>query len=130
MRLEDEAQMREAYVGQLFVAIGRGLRSVEPDAPRRRAIEQAQKVEQGRFSRTRRAGDGQEFAFADFEIDVVHQRRGNVARKPPRQVFGAQDGHQAAPRMISTGWTCAALRAGNSAASVAEHNANAAAMAN
>src|SRR5581483_1458197 len=84
-----------------------------------RRIEQAEQIQQRRFSGARRPGDGEELALVDGEIDAVDQRMRRRAVKPPYQTNRLQrDLAHDAPRMISTGCTRVALRAGKNAAPV------------
>ena len=91
---------------------------------RGRQVEQPEQVEQRGLARARRPGDGDELAGCDGEVDVAHQRGRHhrrrcavTPRRDQRRLDAARrrDACRAAhvaPRMISTGCTRAALRAG------------------
>ena len=127
MKLEHEAEQRQPREGALFLVHMRGGAAADQHLAGGRQVEQAEQIEQRRFAGAGRAGDGDEFIVADGQIDVVHQRgrhdagqdAGDVARldQRHRRVRGrfalraARRAH-VAPRMISTGCTRAALRAG------------------
>ena len=84
-----------------------------------RRIEQAEQIEQRRFAGSGRAGDGDEFALVHGKIDAVDQRVRDGALDAPDQPHRLQrDLAHDAPRMISTGCTRVALRAGKKAAPV------------
>src|SRR5262249_41471416 len=84
-----------------------------------RRIEQPQEIEQRRLAGTGRAGDGEEFAFLYRKIDAVDERMRDGALDAPDQSHRLQpDLAHEAPRMISTGCTRVALRAGKNAAPV------------
>ena len=63
------------------------------------------------------AGDGEKFALVHGQIDTIDQGVGNHALNAADQSHGLKRnlGHDA-PRMISTGCTRVALRAGKNAA--------------
>jgi hypothetical protein len=124
MELKHEAEERETRVrprGFIHVA---GAASLNEDLALCRQIEQPEEVQERAFSRSRGAGDGDEFAGPNGEIDFLDERDGDdtldhlgdAAHLDQRCFsagFRAMAGRRHdAPRMMSTGCTRAALRAG------------------
>ena len=113
MKLEDEAEAGEPHFRALVLGHDGGGLAVDQDFARCRKIQQSQQVQQRRFAGTGGAGDGDEFARQDGEADVLHQRDrhdpaedlGDAARLDQRRAH-------VAPRMMSTGCSRAADRAG------------------
>ncbi len=119
MELENEAQCGKTDPRAFRLVHVRGSAAANTHFSGGWKIEQTQQIEQRRFSRSRRTGDGHELVAADDEIDVVHKRD----RHDPGQNAGDVDrGDQAlasgrarracraglgrahvAPRMMSTG---------------------------
>jgi hypothetical protein len=81
--LEHEAQRHRAKAGEFGFIERRKIALAEQIAPCRRAIDRAQRVEQGGFAATRRPHDGYEFARCHVEVDVGQRGRfhfvGNIA---------------------------------------------------
>jgi hypothetical protein len=113
MELEHEAASGQADIGPFRFRQFRGRLSTDHDLAFAGCIEQAQKIEQGRFARSRRPGNGDEFAPVHREINAVDEGVRNIALDAADQLLRLQSdlGHDA-PLMMSTGCTRVALRAG------------------
>ena len=70
-RLEDEADLVAAQLGQRLVVERRELVAVDLDGPRRRAVEPGEDVHQRRLAGARRPHDGDEAALVDVDVDAV-----------------------------------------------------------
>jgi hypothetical protein len=114
MELENETNLFKPDDGK-FVSIKLGcLYAVNPDLSGRRMVQQPEKIKQRGLTRTRRPGDNNEFTRLDLDIRAAHQRDRHIARQCARNILGLEEdfSHYIPPLKISTGRTCAALRAG------------------
>lgn len=128
--MKDEAERRQPK-RSARVLIERARRTpLHIDLAPGRQVQQPEQIEQRRFARTGRAGDGDEFARIDPKINVLNENGRGGAADHPRAVANLQqrkrriDRHEA-PLMISTGYKEAALRAGKNPATADARSATA-----
>jgi hypothetical protein len=76
--LEDEAQTPAADVGEFVLRQLGDVAAFEPVRARRRAVEEADDVHEGRLSRARGTHHGDEFAGLDREVDARQRDDGFV----------------------------------------------------
>ena len=123
MELEHEAELGEPRQRALLLVHVNGQPAVNQHLARGRQVEQTEQIQQRGFAGAGRPGDRHELVFHDTKVDAVHQRgrhdagqdAGDVARLDQRRrgLRGLRRRRaHVAPRMISTGCTRAALRAG------------------
>jgi len=114
MELEDKAERGEPDLPALHLTHARGGAAADQHFAARRQIKQAQEIEERRLARPGRPSDGDEFPLADRKADVAHQGGGHDPRQDTRHLAGLDQRHarHVAPRIISTGCSRAARRAG------------------
>ena len=116
MELEDEAERLEPKLRADILVHPRGGLAEDEDIAGGGRIQQAQKIHQRGFARARGAGDGHEFPRMDRKVDVAHEGGVDLSAQHAGRLPRLDEGRHEAPRMISTGFTLAAFRAGSQAA--------------
>ncbi len=90
--LKDEADLFAAQHRGLRRTETRGVHSVDENAAAGGLVDAPDEVQQGRFAATAGAGDGEEFASIDAEVDLVEGGYGAVVEgKSPRDLFNADE---------------------------------------
>src|SRR5690606_6996789 len=126
MELEYETELGQPDIGEMIAAEARHVLAVDQHMAGCRQIEQPQQIEKRWLARPLWSCDADEFASTDREVDVAHQHHRHRFLQDARNAPELDNRRRAhvAPRMMSTGLTCEALRAGIQAAAMAETSAN------
>ncbi len=117
MELKHEATFGQTNIGALCLRQFGSWLAADDNLAFGRRIEQAEQIEQRRFSGSRRSGDGEKFTLRHAQVDAIDQgMRDNALNAADQSHNLERDLAQDAPRIISTGCTRVALRAGKKAA--------------